>query len=181
MQVKNEISKELAKLRPDEKRQGAHHYNMKIMRDGTWFHEGRPIQRHALVKLFSTVLKRDPRGQHWLVTPVERGKIDVEDSAFVSRDLRIDEKGSPQSQTIHITNNVDQDFTIGPDCTLVLRTDENGIRIPYVQIEKNLEVRLTRTHFYMLAVYAVEDPEDPNWLGIWSQGAFYRLGHMDDS
>ena len=61
MQVKNEISKELAKLRPNEKRQGAHHYNMKIMRDGTWFHEGRPIQRHALVKLFSTVLKRDPR------------------------------------------------------------------------------------------------------------------------
>ena len=71
--------------------------------------------------------------------------------------------------------------TIGPDCPLILRTDENGVRIPYVQIEKNLEVRLTRTHFYMLAEYAVEDPEDPSWLGIWSQGAFYRLGHMDDS
>ena len=178
MQVKNEINKELAKLRLDEKRKGAQHFNMKIMRDGSWYHEGRPIERHALVKLFSTVLKRDPRGQHWLVTPVERGKIDVEDSAFVSRDIVIETAIDRTNQRIRITNNVGREFVIGKDNPMTLRDDENGVPIPYVQIEKNLEIRLTRTHYYTLAEHAVEDPDDPQWLGVWSQGQFFRLGHL---
>src|SRR3954463_5626432 len=70
---------------------------MRIARDGTWFHEGSPIGRPAMVRLFSTILRREPDGRHVLVTPVEKLDIDVEDSAFVAVEVKSEGEGRGRS------------------------------------------------------------------------------------
>src|ERR671913_2428103 len=69
------------------------HSEIRIARDGTWYHQGSPIKRAAMVRLFSTVLRREPDGRHVLVTPVEKLEIDVEDAPFVAVELKSDGEG----------------------------------------------------------------------------------------
>ena len=75
------------------------HSGMRISRDGTWYHEGAPIRRPAMVRLFSTVLRREPDGRHVLVTPAEKLDIDVDSTAFRAIDMRVAGKGSDQLQS----------------------------------------------------------------------------------
>lgn len=141
--------------------------DIRILRDGRWLHEGRPIAREALVRLFSTVLRRDPDG-YVLVTPVEKLSIVVEDVPFTA--VRVDRVG----QALRFLTNVGDAVEAGPDNPLRVETDPaSGEPAPYVHVRRGLEARLTRPVFYELAEMA-ETREGA--LGVSSNGVWFPLG-----
>ena len=151
-------------------------FNMRIARDGTWFYRGSPIGRIALVKLFSTVLHRKSDGSYWLTTPVESGRIEVEDAPFVAVELF--REGAGRDQTLKFRTNIDDMVSL--DDTHPLRVEENaeGEPRPYIFVRRGLEARLVRPVFYELVEMAEPDPSAPDGLGVWSAGQFFRLGKL---
>jgi hypothetical protein len=142
-----------------------------IRRDGLWFHEGSPIGREALVRLFSTVLRKDPDGFH-LVTPVEKMKITVEDAPFIA--VRVDQVG----EALRFTTNVGDEVEAGPDNPIrVEMNPRTGEPRPYLHVRRGLEARIRRPVFYELVEMAVErdTPEGPR-LGVSSNGAWFPVG-----
>lgn len=138
-----------------------------IRRDGTWWHEGSPIGRPALVRLFSTVLRKDPDG-YVLVTPVEKLSITVEDAPFLA--VRVDRDG----EDLRFTTNVGDEVTAGPDDPIRVETDPaTGEPAPYVHVRRGLEARLTRPVFYELVEMAQARGDR---LGVGSRGAWFDLG-----
>jgi uncharacterized protein len=155
-----------------------HAFGLRIARDGRWWHEGRPIERLALVKLFASVLRRAPDGSYWLVTPVERGRIEVEDAPFVAVELAVD--GAAALQQIRLRTNLDEWVTLGPDHPLRLRRSaaQGGdvALVPYVELRAGLEARLARTVYYQLVELGEERRlEGRDRFGIWSGGCFFPL------
>src|SRR5918998_5264652 len=123
-----------------------------IRRDGSWRHEGTPIGREALVRLFSTVLRLDPDGYH-LVTPVEKLKITVEDAPFVA--VRVGRAG----EGLRFLTNVGDEVEAGPENPIRVATDaKTGEPAPYVHVRRGLEARIARPVFYELAEMA--EPHD---------------------
>ncbi|MDB5366812.1 MAG: proteophosphoglycan precursor [Rhodospirillales bacterium] len=155
---------------PDDKRPDEN-YPIRIARDGTWFHEGAPIGRIALAKLFATVLKRDEAGQYWLVTPAERGRIQVEDAPFVAVAVRHD------GDSLVFRTNLEDEVAAGPDRPIrVVSNPVSGEPSPYVLVRDRLEARINRATFYELASLAVEHAIDGRVRsGVWSRGAFFPL------
>ena len=144
--------------------------DMKIARDGTWFYLGTPIGRPELVRLFSTILKKED-DKYFLVTPVEKVGITVEDAPFVAVDFET--KGEGRDQFLTFTTNVGDSAEAGPDNPIrVERDPETGEPSPYVLIRANLEALIDRKSFYRL-VEAGEHHED--WFGIWSGGQFFPM------
>ena len=144
--------------------------DIRIRKDGVWFHEGTPIGREALVRLFSTVLRLDPDGYH-LVTPVEKLKIQVEDAPFVATRVDADD-GVLRFQT-----NVGDTVEAGPDNPIRVETDaQTGAPRPYVHVRRGLEALIARPVFYELAELAAErdTPEGPR-LGVASNGAWFPI------
>lgn len=142
-----------------------------IKRDGTWFHEGTPIGREALVRLFSTVLRLDPDGIH-LVTPGEKLKITVEDAPFIA--VRVDREGG----VLRFTTNVGDTVEAGPENAIRVEADpESGEPAPYVHVRRGLEARINRPVFYELVEMAEErdTPAGPQ-LGVESYGVFFAVG-----
>jgi hypothetical protein len=142
-----------------------------IKRDGTWFHEGAPIGREALVRLFSTVLRKDPDGFH-LVTPVEKMRITVEDAPFIA--VRVDRVGG----ALRFLTNVGDEVEAGPDNPIRVDMDPaSGEPRPYLHVRRGLEARIRRPVFYELVEMAEEreTPEGPR-LGVWSNGAWFPVG-----
>lgn len=150
------------------------HFDMRIARDGTWHYRGSPIHRKPLVTLFSSVLKRDQDGQFWLETPVERGRIDVDDAPFTAVEMDIEGEGA--NQDLIFRTNLDQIVTAGPDHPIRVTFDEStGEPSPYVLVRDGLEALLTRSVYYALAEMVVEDASSGQ-PGVWSGGRFYVLG-----
>ncbi len=148
---------------------------IRIARDGTWFYRGSPIARLPLVKLFATVLRRSDDGSYCLVTPAERGRIDVEDVPFLAVALSVLDKG-PAQQLIFRTN-LDEIVTAGPDHRLRVETAANGEPAPYIQVRDRIEARLARPVFYDLVELGIERQiAGTSEFGVWSSGAFFRLG-----
>ncbi len=144
---------------------------MRIARDGTWFYMGTPIGRPRMVRLFSTVLRKDPT-EFVLVTPVERVTIEVEDAPFIA--ATVDVAGEGEAQTLTFTTNVGDVVTA--DAAHPIRVEENaqtGEPSPYVLVRGGLEARLARAVFYELADLAVERDGQ---LGVTSAGVFFPLG-----
>jgi hypothetical protein len=141
--------------------------DIRIRRDGVWFHEGTPIGREPLVRLFSTVLRLDPDGYH-LVTPVEKLKITVEDAPFIA--VRVDR----ESDALRFLTNVGDEVEAGPDHPIRVATDPlTGEPAPYLRVRRGLEARIRRPVFYELVEMA-EDREDVT--GVTSNGAFFPIG-----
>jgi len=151
-------------------------FRMRIARDGTWYHEGSPIRRMALVKLFATVLRREEDGDFWLVTPVERGRIDVEDAPFTAVEMSVE--GSGRNQVLVFRTNLDEIVRVGAEHPLRVAQDpETGEPSPYITVRKNLEALITRPIFYDLVDLADEQWDgDEETLGIWSGGVLFPLG-----
>lgn len=150
-------------------------FNMRIDRNGTWYYRGSPIGRAALVKLFATVLRRDEEGAFWLTTPVENGRIEVEDAPFIAVEIIAD--GAGPSQVIRFRTNVDDIVTL--DAAHPLRVEEDsatGEPRPYIHVRKGLEARIARAVFYHL-VERGESSED-GIFGVWSSGQFFALGSL---
>lgn len=138
-----------------------------VRRDGTWVHEGAPIGREALVRLFASVLRLDPDGFH-LVTPVEKLRITVEDAPFLA--MRADRTADGW----RFLTNVGDEVTAGPGHGLRVAADPvTGAPAPYLHVRRGLEARLTRPVFYEL-VDAAEARDGR--LGIASGGAWFDLG-----
>ena len=141
-----------------------------IRKDGLWFHEGSPIGREALVRLFSTVLRKDPDGFH-LVTPVEKMRITVEDAPFIA--VRVDQEGD----NLKFLTNVGDEVIAGPENPIRVEVDATtGEPRPYVHVRRGLEARIARPVFYELVELAVPAPDGTDRLGVWSRGTFFPLG-----
>ena len=140
---------------------------LKIMRDGTWFYEGSPIGRKPLVKLFSTVLRREEDG-FYLVTPVEKVPIEVEGEPFIA--VAMTRKGEGSDQRLTFTTNVDDEVTAGPAHAIGFHAEPEGGQAPFVDVRDGLRAQLSRAVYYELADMTVETEAG---LGVWSDGAFF--------
>lgn len=147
---------------------------MRIARDGTWFYLGTPIGRHGLVKLFSSILRRDGDA-YFLVTPVEKVGITVEDAPFVATDFMA--QGTGSDQVLTFTTHVDDTAVAGPDHPIrVVRDPVTGEPAPYVLIRANLEALIDRKSFYrMIDLGCHHDVDGTSWFGIWSSGRFFPI------
>lgn len=146
------------------------HSGMCIRRDGTWFHQGRPINRPAMTRLFSTVLRREPDGSHVLVTPVEKLAIDVEATAFRATQMTM--AGNAEDRRIGLTLESGDALIVGPDHPLTVVETVDGPS-PRVAVRFGLEAELARPIYYELAEIAIAEGQNPP--GVWSDGAFFRL------
>jgi len=153
-------------------------FPFRIARDGTWYYHGSPIERKELCKLFSTVLRRDAKGNFYLVTPVEQGRIDVEDAPFTAVEVIV--SGEGRKRTVVFRTNLDQMVTAGADHPIrVVENAETGEPSPYVMVRDGLEALILRPQFYELVDLCEERQEgDTVVFGIWSDGAFFRLGRI---
>lgn len=142
---------------------------MRIARDGTWYHNGEPIRRPAMVRLFSTILRREPDGRHVLVTPVEKLDIDVESTAFRAVEMTSESEG--RARRIALKLDSGDAIMVGPDHPLMIVDDER--LSPRVAVRHGLEAELTRAVYYELAEIALAERADPP--GVWSNGAFFAL------
>ncbi|MEP6982760.1 MAG: DUF1285 domain-containing protein [Sphingomicrobium sp.] len=145
---------------------------MRIARDGTWYHEGRPIHRPAMVRLFSTVLRREPDGRHVLVTPAEKLDIEVESTAF--RAVEMSREGEGRDQRLAFRLDSGDAIILGPDHPLQPVDVASG-PAPRLLVRHGLEAELTRSVYYELAELALAGADSPP--GVWSNGAFFPLEH----
>jgi hypothetical protein len=152
--------------------------DIRIARDGTWYYRGSPIGRKPLVKLFSTVIRRDEQGDYWLVTPAERGRILVEDAPFTAVECEV--TGAGRDRVLKFRNNVDDWVEAGADHPVRVAEDPvTGEPSPYILVRDNLEALIVRPVFYQLVEQAVEYRQDgTDYLGLWSKGEFFPLGRL---
>ena len=145
--------------------------DMRIAADGTWFYLGTPIGRPALVKLFSSVLKREG-DDYFLVTPVEKVGITVDDAPFQAVEMQVD--GTGDSRTLAFRTQVDDLVCMGPDHALrFARAAQDGLT-PYVHVRRGLWARLTRALTYdLLALGEIRDVEGEAMFGVAAAGQFY--------
>ena len=146
------------------------HSGMRIARDGTWYHQGAPIDRPAMVRLFSTILRREPDGSHVLVTPVEKLGIDVDSTAFRAVEMQIEASG--RTRRIALGLDSGDALILGRDHPLTIVEDDHGPS-PRVEVRHGLEAELSRPVYYELAEIAIAEGEDPP--GVWSDGCFFPL------
>ena len=142
------------------------HSGMRIVADGTWFHEGTPIARPAMVRLFATVLRREPDGSHVLVTPHEKLAIDVEATAF--RAIAMTQEGAGEVRRVAVELDSGDAVIIGHDHPLRM-IDET----PRILVRHGLEALLARPLYYELAEIALAEGHEPP--GVWSDGSFFPL------
>ncbi|WP_092835539.1 DUF1285 domain-containing protein [Roseovarius lutimaris] len=149
--------------------------DMRIARDGTWFYLGTPITRPALVRLFSTILRRDG-DEYFLVTPVEKVGITVDDAPFVAIDFEV--SGYGETQKLRFETNVGDHVTAGPDHPIrVTRDPETGEPSPYVLVRANLEALIDRKSFYRLVDIGAHHD---GWFGVWSAERFFGVIPSDE-
>ncbi len=153
--------------------------DMRIARDGTWYYMGTPIGRKPLVKLFASILRKDG-DRYFLVTPVEKVGITVDDAPFVAVDFEV--AGQGQNQEITFVTNVDDVVTAGPDHPIRLTHDpETGAPSPYVLVRANLEALIDRKSFYRLVDIGEHHVTDGiSRFGVWSGGIFFPFMRSDE-
>lgn len=146
------------------------HSGMRIAGDGRWYHDGRPIERPAMVRLFSTILRREGDGRHVLVTPVEKLVIDVDRTAF--RAVEMSSEGSGRERRIALALDSGDALVVGAGHPLKLVEDEHGPS-PRVAVRHGLEAELSRPIYYELAEIALAEGANPP--GVWSGGCFFPM------
>jgi uncharacterized protein len=144
--------------------------DMRIAQDGTWFYMNSPIGRKPLYTLFSKVLRRDG-DKYFLVTPVEKCGITVDDAPFVA--IRMQVTGQGEAQTLHFETNVDDHVDVNADHPLRFadEPDTRGLK-PYVRVRANLEALVSRALFYDLVALGTVKGD---WFGVWSGGTFFPM------
>lgn len=148
--------------------------DMRIARDGTWYYLGTPIGRKPMVRLFSTIIRRDG-DDYFLVTPVEKCGITVDDAPFVAVTLVVEGEG--EEQVLRFTTNVEDEVVA--DAAHPIRVDldpQTQEPSPYVLVRVNLEALIHRNVFYQLVELAVpREIDGVDWLGVWSSGEFFPI------
>lgn len=141
---------------------------MRIAADGTWYHQGDPIRRPAMVRAFSSILRREPDDSYALVTPYQKLGIIVEDAPFVA--VELESEGEGAERTLAFRLNTDHLVVAGANHPLRFGADRPQ---PYLQVRPGLEAVLARPVYYQLAEMALEEGGDP--VGIWSGGTFFPM------
>lgn len=154
--------------------------DMRIASDGTWYYMGSPIGRKPLVRLFSTVLRHDEDGKYYLVTPVEKVGIKVDDAPFLAVQMEVEGKGA--HQVITFTTNVGDEFQVDGEHPLRFETEEKtgGLK-PYALVRGRLEALINRAVLYDLVELGREhEVKGERHFGIWSAGRFYPMATAGD-
>jgi hypothetical protein len=140
---------------------------MRIASDGKWYHQDGEITRPAMVRAFSSLLRRDADGSYWLVTPQQKLSIEVDDAPFVAVEIQSEREGNQRSLAFRL--NSDDLVVAGPAHTIELRDD-----LPYLHVRNGLWAKLSRSAYYELAEIALnESPKDPC---VWSNGEMFAVG-----
>ncbi len=142
---------------------------MRITADGRWFHQGGEITRPAMVRAFSSLLRRDDDGRYNLVTPQERLSITVEDAPFIAVEMQ--SEGAGQARKLAFRLNSDDLVIAGPDHNIELRP------LPYLHVRGSLWAKLARPVYYEFAELALEEGQNPP--GLWSNGQFFAIGSIE--
>ena len=149
-------------------------FDIRIVSDGRWFHEGDEIRRIEMVKLFASVLLRDEDGDYWLVTPIEKGRITVDDVPFVISEMSVEAGASSRSNKIHFRTNLDETIALDAVHPIFLRPADDLLDLrPYVEVRNGLQAKLSRPVYYQLAEYAEKGLDGR--LGVWSHEQFFAL------
>ena len=154
--------------------------DMRIAADGTWYYMKSPIGRKPLVRLFSTVLRHDEDGKYYLVTPVEKVGITVDDAPFLGVLMRVE--GHGETQVLHFTTNVGDEVTVDEKHPLRFETEKEtqGLK-PYVVVRARLDALIGRAVLYDLVELGTEHEVDGRVLyGVWSSGQFYPMANAAD-
>lgn len=154
--------------------------DMRIARDGTWYYLGTPIGRKPMVRLFSSIIRRDG-DDYFLVTPVEKVGIRVDDAPFVA--VRLLVEGEGEAQRLRFFTNVDDELVADAEHPLRVQIDPRTAEpAPYLLVRANLEALVHRNVFYQLVDLACEREVDGvRWLGVWSCGEFFRIGQVPEA
>lgn len=148
---------------------------MRIAGDGTWFYQGSPIGRKPLVKLFSSVLRKDEDGRHYLVTPAEKVLVTVDDAPFMAVEMQV--SGAGAGQTLTLRTHVDDIVECGREHPLRFGRDprSDGLK-PYLLVRGRLEALLTRTLYYdLVEIATIEAIAGLAQFGVWSGGVFFAM------
>jgi hypothetical protein len=150
--------------------------DMRIAADGTWFYMNSPIGRKPLMKLFSSILRLDADGKYYLVTPVEKCGIKVDDAPLFA--IRMSVEGQGREQLIKLETQVDDEVVIGPEHPMRVADEAGtgGLK-PYVLVRRNLEALVSRALFYDLVALGVVEGD---WFGVWSSGQFFPMQRADE-
>ena len=153
--------------------------DIRIGRDGGWYHEGARIGRKRMVKLFSSVLRLDDDGIYYLVTPAEKLAIRVDDAPFVAVEMTV--HGEAAEQVLVFRTNVDEEVIAGPEHPIRIALDPASDEpSPYILIRDRLEALIARAVFYDLVELGVEGEIDgESHLGVWSAGVFFPIARAD--
>jgi hypothetical protein len=144
--------------------------DIRISRDGTWFYLGTPIGRPELARLFSTILKREGE-KYFLVTPVEKVGIQVDDAPFLAVDFEA--TGAGEAQVLRFTTSMGDKTTASSENPIrVVRDPASGEPSPYVHVRRGLEALIDRKSFYRLVEIGAHHE---GWFGLWSSGAFFPV------
>lgn len=154
--------------------------NMRIARDGTWYYEGSPIGRKRLVRLFSRILRHDGDDRYYLVTPVEKVGIEVEDAPFIAVEMKTTGTGS--GRDIAFRTNVDDWALADKDHPLRFEEDpKTGGLTPYILVRGRLEAKISRAVYYdLVALGREQKKKDGMWFGVWSAGTFFKMARAED-
>jgi len=149
-------------------------FDIRIASDGRWYHNGREIWRIELVKLFASILLRDDGGVYWLATPVEKGRIIVDDAPFIIREMMVEVGAGAVPQKISFQTNLDDIVPLDQAHPLQLRKPATADDLrPYIEVRDGLLAKLSRPVYYQLAEYAEAGPDSR--LGVWSHEQFFPL------
>ena len=154
------------------------HFNIRIGRSGKWYYLDSEIRRLEIVKLFASVVKRDEEGDYWLETPVQKGRIDVEDAPFVA--IGLDISGDGKNQKLKFETNIGESVTASCENKIWIETEQISGKIsPYIHIRNRLCALISRPVYYQLANLAVYSGR-ANFLGVWSSGEFFKLAEAEE-
>ena len=186
--AKDTTSAAASKLRASNEQILCGDIDIHINYEGLWFHDGSPIGRIELVKLFSSILEIDLNGHYWLCTPAEKVRINVDDVPFQA--VEVNTEGEGNNQNLIIRTNVDEYVIASKDNPIRIETNQNtGEPTPYVMIRDGLEARLTRSVFYHLINQGVERIVEESLVnnitkekvfGEWSMKQFFQIGKIPD-
>ena len=147
--------------------------DMRIAKDGTWFHEGSPIGRMPMVKLFSSILRREG-DEYFLVTPVEKVRIRVDDAPMLAVDFEVE--GFGESQQLRFFTKTEDEVLANAANPIRVVMGPEGEPSPYVHIRAGLEALIDRKSFYRLIELGVHhDHQGESWFGLWSDGCFFPV------
>ncbi len=154
--------------------------DMVIREDGSWFYLGTEITRPRLVRLFSTVLRREADGDYYLVTPAEKCRIQVLDVPFTAILLTV--RGEGEAQMLDFTTNVGDVVPVAADRPIRLDLGGESGPLPYVLVRQGLEARIVRSAYYHLTDLVKDGMvEGESWSGVWSRDTFFPLMKSTDA